>query len=205
MAQNPLKLRFLALGDSYTIGEAVPQDQSFPFKLGNLIENQTRYSFSEIQVIAKTGWTTDELLDGIEVVKPKGPFDFVSLLIGVNNQYRGYSFEQYKIEFEQLLKKAISFTDGRKNRVFVISIPDYGCTPFGKEKAEKIDKELKVYNQINKDHSEKQGITWIDIFEISKNALLDPSLIAEDQLHPSGKMYALWASAVFPFVKQKLA
>jgi lysophospholipase L1-like esterase len=191
-----MKKRYLALGDSYTIGEAVLQENCFPYQLENKLKTSGFEGFEKIEIIAKTGWTTDELLLGIEEKKPQGPFDLVTLLIGVNNQYRNYPIDQYKKEFEILLKMAIEFAGGKKEKVIVVSIPDYGVTPFGKEKAQTIDQQLRIYNQINQETAEKYQVAWVDVFQISKRAEKEPVLIAEDQLHPSGEMYALWAEAI---------
>lgn len=205
MSENQTSpLRYLALGDSYTIGEAVEQPGTFPFQLANRIEKATPIHFSEIKVVAKTGWTTNELQEGIKRAKPKGPYDLVTLLIGVNNQYRGYELGQYQKEFAELLHQAIGFAGNRADRVIVVAIPDYGCTPFGAEMAEKIDRELKVYNDIAQEISQKAGVAFVDIFPISKKAAHDASLIAEDKLHPSASMYTLWTEAIFPIVLSKL-
>lgn len=190
--------RYLALGDSYTIGESVEQSGTFPFQLARKLEGRTGIHFSEIKVVAKTGWTTNELQDGIKRAKPKGPFDLVTLLIGVNNQYRGYDLTQYQNEFSELLQQAISFANQDPKKVIVVSIPDYGCTPFGGEMAEKIDRDLQVYNEIAFQISQKSGVAFVDIFPISKQAKVDSGLIAEDNLHPSAAMYQLWVEAILP-------
>ncbi len=199
-----MKSKYLALGDSYTIGEAVPLTESFPHQLEKLLKTSGFEGFDSIEIIAVTGWTTDELIAGIEEKKPAGPFDLVTLLIGVNNQYRGYPTEQYRKEFEILLNQAISFAGGKKDRVLVVSIPDYGVTPFGAEKAETINRELREYNQINQEISAGYRVEWTDIFEISKQAKDKPELIAGDQLHPSGKMHGLWAEALLPKARRVL-
>jgi lysophospholipase L1-like esterase len=193
-----MNTKYLALGDSYTIGEAVPLTESFPHQLESKLKNKGFFGFENIEIIAVTGWTTDELMAGIENRKPEGPFGLVTLLIGVNNQYRGYPADQYRKEFEILLNQAISFAGGKKDRVLVVSIPDYGVTPFGAEKATTIDRELRLYNQINKEISARYGVEWTDVFDISKRASEDTALIAGDNLHPSGKMYDLWAEALLP-------
>jgi lysophospholipase L1-like esterase len=191
-------VRYLALGDSYTIGESVEQAGTFPFQLAGALEKGSGLHFSEIKVIAKTGWTTAELKDGIKRAKPKGPFQLVTLLIGVNNQYRGYDPGIYKKEFEELLLQAIDFAGGRKDRVIVVSIPDYGCTPFGAEMAVKIDKELREYNEMARQICSQKDVSWVDIFQVSKLALKDSNLIATDNLHPSADMYALWVKEILP-------
>lgn len=190
--------RYLALGDSYTIGESVEQSGTFPFQLARRLEGRTGVHFSEIKVVAKTGWTTNELQEGIKRAKPRGTFDLVTLLIGVNNQYRGYDLTQYQKEFSELLQQAISFANQDPKKVIVVSIPDYGCTPFGAEMAEKIDRDLQVYNEIAFQISQKSGVAFVDIFPISKRAKADPGLIADDNLHPSAAMYHLWVEAILP-------
>ena len=190
--------RYLALGDSYTIGEAVPQPGTFPYQLARLLEQRELIKHPEIKVIAKTGWTTAELKQGIARAKPKGNFGLVTLLIGVNNQYRGYDVEDYKPEFEDLLKQAIAFAGGNAAKVIVVAIPDYGCTPFGEALAYKIDKELRAYNAAAQSIATKYHVRFVDIFDISKQASARPELIAEDKLHPSATMYSLWAEKILP-------
>jgi lysophospholipase L1-like esterase len=189
---------YLALGDSYTIGESLPPGDSFPAQLVGQINNGFGLSCHKLKIVAKTGWTTNELQQGIQRAKPSGDFDLVSLLIGVNNQYRSYPQEQYVKEFGQLLNQAIGFAGGKKERVVVVSIPDYGCTPFGEEMAEKIFRDLTWYNTEAQRQCQKDGIHFVDIFPISRKAASEPDLIAEDRLHPSAKMYALWAMEILP-------
>lgn len=202
--KNSTSLRYLALGDSYTIGESVEQSGTFPFQLASDLETVSGLRFGEIKVVAKTGWTTAELKEGIKRAKPKGTFQLVTLLIGVNNQYRGYDQALYKREFEELVHLAVDFAGGNKSQVLVVSIPDYGCTPFGADLAEKIDKELKEYNEIARMIATKNAVAWVDIFPTSKLALKDPLLIASDNLHPSSSMYSLWVKEILPVASQIL-
>lgn len=198
------EISYLALGDSYTIGESVPLDQNWPHQLVRRLRTEN-IQVSEPQIIAVTGWTTDELQAGIAKENPQGPFGMVSLLIGVNNQYRGYKISQYKEEFAALLQQAIDFAGGDKRRVFVVAIPDYGVTPFGQKKEpERIDNELRIYNALAAQHCESLGIPFIDIFEVSKEALNNPVMSATDNLHPSAKMYSRWVDVIFPEVKKML-
>lgn len=193
------KIKYLALGDSYTIGESVDELERWPNLLAGMLEEKLD-SPIDVTIIAKTGWTTDELMDAVSAARLSDEYDMVSLLIGVNNQYRGYPIKQYRKEFEQLLAQSIQLAEGDKSRVFVLSIPDYGVTPFAREKnPQKIAVEIDQYNNIARQICEKQEITFFDITEISRNAVNDPSLIANDGLHPSGKMYGLWAEKAFPF------
>ena len=187
----------LNLGDSYTIGESVSEEERFPNQCVRLLEKQ-HIHFAKPHIIAKTGWTTDELIHAIAEAKVTGTFDAVTLLIGVNNQYRDYDKEVYRKEFKELLATAIKYADGNSYHVFVISIPDWGATPFGaadgKERSPgKIGKEIDEYNAIGKEEALKAKVHFIDINPFSKKAATDGSLIANDNLHPSGKMYAGWA------------
>lgn len=185
---------YLALGDSYTIGEQVAIHENFPYQTIQLLRNKG-YLFHAAEIIAKTGWTTFELAEQLIHTKQLDRYDFVSLLIGVNNQYRGLSVEEYKKEFEFLLRKAIHFADNKPNHVFVLSIPDWGVTPFanGKE-IEKISSEIDAFNKINKEISHQYNVHFIEITESTRAAKNDISLLATDQLHYSGKEYAKWAN-----------
>ncbi len=195
---------FLALGDSYTIGEAVAEGERWPVQLVNQLR-EAGIQVADPQIIATTGWTTDELQAAIAQEKPEGPYDLVSLLIGVNNQYRGYPIENYKKEFGQLLNQAIKFAGGNPERVVVVSIPDYGVTPFAAEKnPAKIASELENYNKVAKQIAESHQVPFFDITPASRLAKSDSSLVATDGLHPSGKMYTHWAETVFPHVVKQL-
>jgi lysophospholipase L1-like esterase len=194
------KLSFLALGDSYTIGEAVPENECWPMQLVEMLNN-VRKVFSKPQIIATTGWTSDELIAAIKIENPQGPFDLVSLLIGVNNQYRGYSKEVYAKEFEDLLNQAIDFAGKITNHVVVISIPDWGATPFAKDRnREEIATEIDEYNTINREISLQKGVHYIDITAGSRLALSDHSLVTSDELHPSGKEYLKWTEKIYKIV-----
>ncbi|MEY3059693.1 MAG: hypothetical protein RL000_1045 [Bacteroidota bacterium] len=186
-------LSYLALGDSYTIGESLPLKDNFPYQTVDLLK-QKGIQISKPVIVAKTGWTTDELMTAIEMQQLKGQFNFVSLLIGVNNQYRGRDIENYQKEFEQLLQKAIAFAGGTTNHVFVLSIPDWGATPFaeGRDRL-KIANEIDQFNSVNKKISERFKVNYIEITAGTREASKDPSLVAEDKLHPSKKEYARWA------------
>ncbi|MEP2025942.1 MAG: SGNH/GDSL hydrolase family protein [Reichenbachiella sp.] len=197
--------KYLALGDSYTIGEAVAADERWPHILqGRLVGDGIKVELPKI--IATTGWTTDELQAAIDKENPAKNYDLVSLLIGVNNQYRGYPIDQYKKEFESLLQQAIAFAKGKSERTFVLSIPDYGVTPFAASKdPAKIAKELDQYNAIAKAICEKYQVAFVDITPGSRRAASEPSLVAEDGLHPSGKMYKEWVDVAYPVVKSMLS
>ena len=197
---------FLALGDSYTIGESVAEQDSWPFQLNQRLR-KAGIDISDPRIIATTGWTTDELQAAIKREQPSSDFDLVSLLIGVNNQYRGYPIAQYESEFMELLNQSIALANGKQENVFVISIPDYGVTPFTKGlsmSADKIARDLNAYNDIAKLICDSKEVQFFDITEWSRNAATDASLIAEDELHPSGKMYKNWVDTYFEWVLSNL-
>ena len=197
---------YLALGDSYTIGESVPKLESFPYQLQALLKKDN-FNVAAPKIIATTGWTTNELQNAISQAKITDKFDFVTLLIGVNNQYRGYPLDTYKKEFSELLQSAIGFANGNKKRVFVVSIPDWGVTPFAKNSSkspQEIATEIDAFNAAAQQITNAAGIKFINITIDSKVAANDLSLIADDGLHPSGKMYSNWANALFPSVSASL-
>lgn len=184
------KTKFLALGDSYTIGESVSEDERWPNQLADKLK------IDRPKIIATTGWRTDDLKNAIISANLKNEYELVSLLIGVNNQYQGKSSAQYEIEFEDLLKTAIQLAKGKKKNVFVVSIPDYGFTPFGKANQERITTQLNEFNKINKLITKKYKIKYFNITDISRKGLEDPALVAADGLHPSGKMYTQWVEVI---------
>ena len=195
---------YLALGDSYTIGESVPGNRNFPSQVIGLVR-QHGYSFSDATIVAKTGWTTDELEDGISKAELNTSYDFVSLLIGVNNQYRGKSLEEYANEFDELLKKAIGFAGNKANHVIVLSIPDWGVTPYAAERnRQKIASEIDAFNQVNKAIADRYKVNYIDITPGTREAATDLSLLTDDELHPSGKDYERWAQKLAVIMQQQL-
>ena len=194
----------LSLGDSYTIGEGVLLHKSFPYQVVQLLRKKG-LNFPAPEIIAKTGWTTDELLSAIENYSFLPKYDFVSLLIGVNNQYRGRSVEEYKTEFENLLKRAISFAHGKKDHVIVLPIPDYSNTPFaGSLPTDKVAKEIDLYNSVNKAVSIQYKVKYIDIIQGTKKVESDSSLLTSDQLHPSEKEYQNWAEMIVELLVNEL-
>ena len=201
------KTQYLALGDSYTIGESVDEKYSWPIQLKfNLFNSDSNTSLDSVRIIAKTGWTTSDLLNYISNIKINNNYDLVSLLIGVNNQFRGYDTNIYEKEFEKLLIKSIGFANSNFSNVFVLSIPDYGVTPFGKLRdSEKIKSEINLYNEINYKISKKYGVLYFDITDISRLAELDSTLLADDMLHPSKKMYNLWVEKIVDQVINQLS
>jgi lysophospholipase L1-like esterase len=195
---------YLALGDSYTIGESVPVQDCFPMQAVKLLK-ESGLGFDDATIIAKTGWTTDELDAAIQKADLQTHYDFVSLLIGVNNQYRGRSVEEYSGQFEDLLRQSIAFT-GDPEHVFVLSIPDWGVTPYaeGRDKAF-ISHKIDTFNIVNKNIAEKYKVHYIDITAGTREAAHDHSLITSDGLHPSGKEYARWAAQLSSGIEQALS
>jgi len=205
---NKKTLTYLAIGDSYTIGEQVQGKDNFPNQVYSLMKKDFS-DFAEPRIIAKTGWTTNELEKGIIAADKAEPFqtsyDFVSLLIGVNNQYRGRTVENYKPEFEKLLKKAIRFAGNNADHVVVISIPDWGVTPFAKGRdTTKIAKEIDAYNTAAKEIASTYDVHYIDITPWTREAATDNSFLAADGLHPSSKEYKRWAEKIAEFFKSRL-
>jgi len=210
---NPVvidSLTYLALGDSYTIGQSVRQQQSFPYQLTNalnddFISNKSPFYVQNPTIIATTGWTTDDLIDGITnsgIANKK--FSFVTLLIGVNDQYEELSLSNYEVKFAQVLNTAINFANGDTSRVFVLSIPDYGVTPFGDGRDSTIGPQIDQFNAVNLAISAKARVNYLNITAISRLAATNQSLIASDGLHPSGAMYALWVQQLEPMVASEI-
>lgn len=202
--QGQDKLRYLALGDSYTIGESVDPSLRYPVQIADSLEKRG-YLTEDPRIIAVTGWTTSDLKAGIAAASPQGPYDLVSLLIGVNNQYRGMDISIYRKEFVELLDQSILFAGSDTGRVIVLSIPDWGVTPFasGRDR-DKIAREIDQYNAINREITLSKGIAWIDVTGISRLAGTDLTLIAGDGLHPSGKMYTEWVRLALPEILKVL-
>lgn len=198
-------LTYLALGDSYTIGESVPETERWPNQLSARLRAQG-VPLSDPLIIARTGWTTDELDSAITRANPPATFDLVSLLIGVNNQYRGRSAEAYRAEFRALLERAIGFAGGRAGRVLVLSIPDWGVTQFatGLDRA-KIAADIDAFNAVNAEESARAGVAYVDVTPISRRAFNESGWIAPDNLHPSGQMYTAWVDVAAPVACALLA
>ncbi len=193
----PAAIELLALGDSYTIGQSVAEPDRWP----NLLAKGLQESALEVkrtQIIARTGWTTANLISAIQTQKPDSNFNLVGLLIGVNNQYQGRTLAEYQTQFTQLLNTAIALAHGNKNRVFVVSIPDYGFTPYGQSNQQGISAQLDQFNAANLQITQAAGIQYFDITPISRQGLADPDLVANDGLHPSGKQYAAWVELMLP-------
>lgn len=200
----PAEIRVLALGDSYTIGESVAPEERWPVRLAALLRARG-LSVASPTIVARTGWTTDELAAGIDTARPAADYDIVTLLIGVNNQYRGRSADEYRTQFRALLARAIEFANSRAARVVVLSIPDWGVTPFaqGRDRA-RISDEIDRFNAINRDETTRAGARYVDVTPASRRVPTEPALVASDGLHPSGAMYAIWAGLVLPVVLEAL-
>jgi lysophospholipase L1-like esterase len=192
-------MKILALGDSYTIGEGVAPASRWPLQLCQKVGPLRGV---ESTIIAKTGWTTVDLLETLETADLAPPYTLVLLLIGVNDQFDGLGLEKFMEGFEALLGKAVAFAGGDPGRVIVLAIPDYSVTPYveGMDRAH-IRAELERFNAQKRALTTRAGARFFDIADLSRRAESDRSLLAEDGLHPSGKMYALWAERLAPEVE----
>lgn len=197
------KIKFLALGDSYTIGQSVMEDQRWPVQFAAKL-NAEGIVCEPPRIIAQTGWRTDQLKQAImnATISPN-EYNLISLLIGVNNQYQNRSTGEYATEFEELLNMAIALADGKKENVFVISIPDYGYTPFGQSNQLFISGEIDQFNLINRSIAQQVGVAYFYITDISRRGLAEPSLVASDGLHPSGAMYGEWVELIYSGLQLK--
>lgn len=198
------ELTYLALGDSYTIGESVHSSLRWPVQLSDSLRKR-RIPLNHPRIIARTGWTTGDLLAAMDKRLKEEKFDLVSVLIGVNNQYQKKSIEEYEKELREVLQRAINRSNSGVDGVFAVSIPDYGVTPFGAERAEEIAKEIEEFNAVFRRVAEEMGIDFYNITPVSKTAKNDQELTASDGLHPSGKMYGLWVKEIVDEVEQKLS
>jgi lysophospholipase L1-like esterase len=197
-------LRYLALGDSYSIGEGVEESGRWPVQLAAALR-QEGIEIGDPQIIARTGWTTDELSAALDAREPLGEWDLVSLLIGVNNQYRGRPLEGYREGFRELLERAIRLARGRPERVMVLAIPDWGVTPFGAaHDRSRIAAELDAYNAVKAEICRERGVAFVDTAALSRARGAEPSMLAADGLHPSAALYALWSLAALPVARELL-
>ena len=194
--------KFLALGDSYTVGASVTFSERWPVQFLDELKLYTT-AIDTLQIIATSGWRVDQLKFGMDNSNLEPPYGLVSLLIGVNNQYQGQNANDFRPEFIEMLEKSLKLVNNRKERFFVISIPDWGASPygFGFDRA-KVSKEINEFNSVVKEESEKRGLRYFDITAISRRALIDRTLIASDGLHPSGKMYKLWVDMMIPEISK---
>ncbi|RVT79600.1 SGNH/GDSL hydrolase family protein [Flavobacterium sufflavum] len=193
-------INYLALGDSYTIGESVCETCRFPEQLKKALKNLNEQNNFALEIIAQTGWTTTNLISAIESKNPSPKYDLVTLLIGVNNQYQNKVFSLYEKEFPELVTKAISLAKGDKNKLIVVSIPDYAYTPFGQGSSNPatISTEIDRYNTFAKSYCEANAITYVNITDITRQGLSNTSLVASDGLHPSTDAYALFVQRLLP-------
>lgn len=195
---------YLALGDSYTIGEQVKLEDNFPYQTIRLLR-KAGLAFCAPEIIATTGWTTDELTVAIGATQFLPQYDFVSLLIGVNNQYRGRSVTEYKVEFEYLLQRAVQFANNNADHVFVLSIPDWGITPFAKGRNNNdIALAIDEYNAAAEQICVERRIVFIDITTAQRTDNSKAGFVAGDGLHPSGKEYAKWAAQLAAAIGKQL-
>jgi lysophospholipase L1-like esterase len=200
-------LRYLALGDSYTIGEGVAEDSRWPVQMARALRGEG-VALEDPVIIATTGWTTDELDAAIDAAQPTDDHALVSLLVGVNNQYRGRGVDEYRHEFSALLDRAIGFAGGRSDRVLVLSIPDWGVTRFGRDSGRDlavIADELDAYNDVARDICATRGVAFVDITAVSRERGAEPAMLADDGLHPSAAMHAQWTRLALPVARRLLA
>ncbi len=199
MQQTPKN--WLALGDSYTVGEGVPLYESYPYQTLQRLRARGM-AFQAPEIIARTAWTSHELIAQLERTTLLPVYDYVSLLIGVNNQYRGMEEDGYESTFEWLADKALTLTEGLIDRIIVISIPDWGVTPFaGDRNAAEIAAAIDRHNAINRRISEQKGFHYLDITPHYRQTGGLPENVVEDQLHPSGKIYENWAENLDRFFR----
>jgi lysophospholipase L1-like esterase len=186
-------MKILSLGDSYTIGEGVLYHQNFPHQIATLLQQQN-HQIEELTLVAATGWTTDELIGPMEMQIKKYHYDWVTILIGVNNQYRGRTASEFDVHFAYILNRAIHFAQGNASKVIVLSIPDWGLTPFNTERDKlQTSSEINAYNSIKEKHVNILGAKYINITQSTRQHANDADFLALDGLHPSAKEYAIWA------------
>lgn len=195
---------YLALGDSYTIGQSVPHKERYPFQTVDLL-TRAGYKMRNAEIIATNGWTTEDLIRAVSEKSVSEKYDLVSLLIGVNNQYQRRSLAEYRTQFTFLLRKSIKLAGNRPSRVFVLSIPDYSVTPFARNADRNlIAREIDMFNKENKRISALYKVNYLNVTSESRKAAYDKSLIAYDDLHFSGKEYSIWASMLAPMITKVL-
>ena len=201
---NKHQYTYLALGDSYTIGESVALQESFPYQTVQLLRKQGLL-FHAPEIIAKTGWTSFELAEQLLHTRLQEQYDFVSLLIGVNNQYRQLAADDFAADFAFLLKKAIHLAGNDPERVMALSIPDWGVTPFAaKSGRSHISGDIDQFNSICESVANNHAVGFIDITSESRKAASDNSLLAGDLLHYSGKAYGVWAEKISAWIKSSV-
>lgn len=202
--QSQEKKAFLFLGDSYTAATSEKFENGWPFQLIDFLAKKDMAN-AEPHIVAGAGWTTEKLLEEIEQIDDKKKFDLVGLMIGVNNQYRGLDVQDFEKDFTLLLKIALEFANAKTERVFIVSIPDWGVTPFAKFKdRSKITKEIATFNEVMKERASANGVTYIDVTKSSRNMGVQTTLIASDSLHPSKKLYKTWGKIIGKKLQKQL-
>jgi lysophospholipase L1-like esterase len=205
-AQAAEPIRYLALGDSYTVGESVPEPARWPVQLADALRADG-IEIAAPRVIATTGWSTDELSAAMDAAEPLGEWDFVSLLIGVNDQYRGREVADFRPAFRALLARAVTLAQGRRDRVLVLAIPDWGVTRFGHASGREVARiavELDAYNAAVRDEAQRQHVAFVDIAPVSRARGGETAMQADDGLHPSAALYALWSALAAPIARALL-
>jgi lysophospholipase L1-like esterase len=200
-------LNYLALGDSYSIGEGVAAEARWPMQLAHALRGEG-IALADPDIIAATGWTTDELDAAIDAAQPAAGYDLVSLLVGVNNQYRGRGLDEYRHQFAALLERAIALAGDRHERVLVLSIPDWGATRFGRDCGRDlvaVARELDAFNAVARDICAAHGVAFVDITAVSRERGADAAMLADDGLHPSAAMHARWTQLALPVARRLLA
>lgn len=202
-----MTIRYLALGDSYTIGEGVPEHGRWPMQLAAALRGEG-IDVADPRIVAVTGWTTDELDAAIDAENPSSDYGLVSLLIGVNNQYRGRSVDEYREQFAALLERAIGFAGGRADRVLALSIPDWGATRFGRDSGRdlaQVSRELDAFNAAARELCAARDVAFVDVMPVSRERGFEPGMLADDGLHPAAAMYAEWTRLALPAARRMLA
>jgi lysophospholipase L1-like esterase len=188
-------IRYLALGDSYTIGTSVGPKETYVHQLADRLRKSYSIEVADPCIVARNGWRTDNLANALDSAEPRSDYDLVFLLIGVNDLYQGFSLEGYRTRFTSLIERAIGYADGQTNRVLAIAIPDYAYTPKG-EGSEEISIKIDAFNDAAREVTDKFGIPLFNVTAISREGLDSPELVAEDKLHPSGRQYGRWVDEV---------
>ncbi len=200
-----MSARFLALGDSYTIGEGVGLNERWPMQLAARLRDGG-IDIDELQIIARTGWTTDELSGAMDAAQFEPPYALVTLLIGVNNQYRERALDEYRKQFRGLLNRAVALAGGEPGHAIAISIPDWGVTPFARGEgrdAQAVAAQIDAFNAIAQTEAAARGAHWVDVTGISRDPQIR-SLLVADGLHPSGAQYSRWVDAIAPVAAEIL-
>ncbi|EKF55498.1 MULTISPECIES: SGNH/GDSL hydrolase family protein [Galbibacter] len=197
-------VKYLALGDSYTQGENVCESCSFPMQLMERIAKEEKVKV-KTEVVAQTGWTSADLISGLRLKQLGSDYDLVTLLIGVNNQYQNKDIASYELDLSSLLLRAVQYAGGDKNKVILISIPDYAYTPEGQSSPDpsSISSAINQYNEVARKLAAANGITFVNITDISRQGLANTDLVAEDQLHPSATAYSSFVSEILFEIKKK--